>query len=128
MGDNNIFEVATRYKLRFQHNGWINVEDLWDLSVESLDQVFKKTNALMKTMQEESLLGTKSQENAELDTKIAIIKYIVNTKLSEKAARQSDHEKREERKRLLEVLASKKDDELKSKSVEELEAMINSLS
>jgi hypothetical protein len=125
MGDNNIFEVATRAKLRFQHNGWINVEDLWDLSVESLDQVFKKTNALVKTMQEESLLDTRSQENQELDTKIAIIKHIVNTKLAEKAARLHAREQREERQRLMEVLSSKKDEELKNKSVEELEAMIN---
>ena len=127
MGDNNIFEVATRGKLRFQHNGWINVEDLWDLSVESLDQVFKKTNALVKTMKEESLLDTRSQENQELDTKIAIIKHIVNTKLAEKASRLHAREQREERQRLMEVLSSKKDEELKSKSVEELEAMINSL-
>lgn len=127
MADNNIFEVATRGKMRFQYNGMVTVEDLWDLSVEQLDAVFKTLNAAMKQVQEESLLDTRSQADRDLDVKIALVKHIVAVKLKEKDERAHAREQREKRQRLLEVLASKKDEALRSKTAEELEAMIAEL-
>ncbi len=59
----NMFELATRYKFRFPFKGMISVEDLWDLSVENLDTVFKCINAEMKKTKEESLLSTKSKDD-----------------------------------------------------------------
>ena len=44
----NMFEIATRNKFRFPFKGVISTEDLWDLSVESLDNVFKTLNSEMK--------------------------------------------------------------------------------
>ena len=40
----NLFEVAVREKYRFPYNGMISTEDLWDLSVNALDSIFKTLN------------------------------------------------------------------------------------
>ena len=48
-----MFEIATRNKFRFPFKGVISTEDLWDLSVESLDNVFKTLNSEMKKTKEE---------------------------------------------------------------------------
>lgn len=80
---NSIFEMATREKFRFPYKGNISVEDLWDLSVQALDQVFKTLNAEIKQSKEESLLATKTKEESTLDTKIQIVRYIVAVKQEE---------------------------------------------
>lgn len=40
----NIFEFATRNKVRFSFKGLISVEDLWDLSLTNLDSIYKELN------------------------------------------------------------------------------------
>ena len=44
----SIFEKATRGKMRFQFKGLVSVEDLWDLSVQDLDKIFKSLNSQKK--------------------------------------------------------------------------------
>lgn len=85
-----LFEIATRNKYRFPFKGWINTEDLWDLSVQNLDSIFKTLNKELKTTGEESLLGTKTTEQNELSNKIEIVKHIVSVKLEDKAKAQAD--------------------------------------
>lgn len=93
MTTENLFESATRSKMRFPFKGMISVEDLWDLSLTNLDSVFKSLNAEVKKFEEESLLHTKSKEDEEISNKIEIVKYIVNVKLNEKKKRENDIKK-----------------------------------
>lgn len=123
----NLFEMATRKKFRFPFKGMISVEDLWELSVQNLDTVFKALNAEAKQAKEESLLATKSAEETILDAKIEIVKHIVKTKLDEAAERQKAAEKREQKHRLQELIANKQDEALQGKSIEELQAMLSAL-
>lgn len=120
----NIFEVAVRNKMRFPFKGLVSVEDLWDLSVENLDSVFKTLNAQLKTVKEESLLNTKTKEDKELDVRIEIVKYIVGIKLTEKEAQMNAKAKREEKQKILELIANKENEALQGKSIEELKAML----
>lgn len=122
-----MFEVAVRSKMRFPFKGLVSVEDLWDLSVENLDLIFKALNSLVKQVKEESLLNTKSKEDKELDTKIEIIKYIVGVKLEEDAARLKAREQKEKKQKIMEILASKQDADLQNKSIDELTSMLNEL-
>ena len=69
----NIFEYATKNKLRFEYKGSISTEDLWTLSVTELDKIYKILNKKKKVeAEEESLLSTKTKEDEELEVQIAI--------------------------------------------------------
>lgn len=120
----NMFEVATRNKFRFPFKGLISVEDLWELSVDNLDSIFKSLNSEMKKTKEESLLSTKTREDEVLETKIEIVKYIVSVKLAEKEQRERAFHNKERNQKIMDIIAAKKDAELQNMSIEELEKML----
>lgn len=120
----NIFEFATRNKLRFPFKGQISVEDLWELPLKSLDTIFKALNAQVKQAKEESLLETKTAEDTVLEVQIAIIRHIVSVKQEEKKLREQAAENKAQRERIMSIIADKKDEALKNSSIEELEKML----
>lgn len=122
-----MFEFATRNKTRFPFKGQISVEDLWDLRVEDLDTVFKSLNNQVKQTKEESLLATKTTEDTILDTQIAIVKYIFDVKVQEANARLIEKERKEQKQKIMSILATKQEQELQNKSVEELQKMLDEI-
>lgn len=124
MTNEKMFELAVRTKMRFPFKGLVSVEDLWDLSVENLDTVYKALNSQLKSVKEESLLNTSTKEDKELDVKIEIVKYVVRVKLEEQQMKFKEKEEKEKKQKILEILSNKKDEALQNKSVEELEAML----
>lgn len=127
MSNVNIFEVATRSKMRFPYKGQISVEDMWDLSLSALDSVFKTLNSQMKQIKEESLLSTKSKADETLELQIEIVKYIVSVKLAEKEAREKAAEKSVQRHKIMEIMAKKQDESLENASMEDLQKMLDEL-
>lgn len=127
MTTENLFESATRSKMRFPFKGMISVEDLWDLSLTNLDTVFKTLNAEAKKSEEESLLNTKSKEDEEISNKIEIVKYIVSVKLDEKKKREDAKKNAEMRQRLLEIKAKRQDAALENMSDEDLDKALAEL-
>lgn len=125
--NNNIFETATKEKLRFPYKGMISVEDLWDLNTSQLDGIYKALNAEKKTTEEDSLLGQRSQEEQTLLTKIEIVKYIFNAKQAEVEARKQKAANDEKKRRIMELIVSKEDAALGEKSVDELKNMLSEL-
>lgn len=127
MSNEKMFEVATRSKMRFPFRGSISIEDLWDLSVENLDSVFKTLNSQVKQSKEESLLNSRTKEDEVLEMQIAIVKYIVSIKLEEADARLKAKEKRERKQKIMGILSTKQEEELQGKSAEELQKMLAEL-
>lgn len=127
MSVETMFETASRRKYRFPFHGSINTEDLWDLSVQNLDLVFKALNAQVKQSSEESLLQTKNPASQQLETQIAIVKHIVSVKLTEAETRRLASENAQKKRRIMEIISSKQDEELHSKSIEELSKMLDAL-
>ena len=123
----NMFEMATRNQFRFAFKGMISVEDLWQLSPRELDSIYKSLNSELKKVKEESLLEVKTKEDQILDIKIEIVKYIFKCKLEEEQLRLKAKEQKEKEQRLLEVLSKKQDEDLYSKSAEEIMKMIDEL-
>ena len=123
----NYFEYATRNKLRFQYKGVILPEDLWDLPLTALDTIYKELNQRAKGSAEESLLQVQTKVDGDLIAGIEIIKHIVAVRQEEEQKRLKAKELREQKRRLTELIESKKDEALQGKSIEELTAMIRSL-
>lgn len=120
----NMFEIAARNKFRFPFKGMISTEDLWDLSVENLDNVFKMLNSEMRKTKEESLLSTKSKDDEVLELKIEIVKHIVAVKQEEKEVREKKFLDRERNQKIMSIIAAKQDEQLHNMSVEELQKLL----
>lgn len=125
----NIFEYATREKLRFPFKGEISVEDLWDLSLTNLDKVYKSLNAQAKQNNEASLISSsvKTAEESRLDAKIEIVRYIFTVKDNEAKARRQEVEKAEKKQKIMSIIARKQDEALESMSAEDLQKMLDEL-
>ena len=122
-----MFEKASRLKVRFPFKGACSVEDLWDLSLQDLDSIFKILNSKLKVVKEESLLDEISTEDKVLKLQIDIIKHIVEVKKFERESRKNAKAIKEQKEKLMEIISRKKDDDLQSKSVSELEEMLSKL-
>ena len=123
----NIFEYATRNKVRFPYKGSVSIEDLWDLSVTELDKVFKTLNSQRKQSQEESLLNTKSKEDEIVDVQIAIVKHIVAVKLAEREAREKAAENKAKKQKIMAIMAARDEKALENASDEDLQKMLAEL-
>jgi hypothetical protein len=128
----NIFEIATRKKLRFDTtSGQVSTEDLWDVTLSgkalSLDNIAKSLNKQLKESAEESFVVKASAANTELQLKFDIVKHIIDVKLAEKAEREAAAEKRALKEKLLAIRERKADASLESKTLEELDAELAKL-
>ncbi len=127
MAVENIFEYATRNKIRFSFRGLISVEDLWDLSLTNLDSIYKELNKQSKQSEEESLLNIKTQEDELLNVQIEIVKHIVSVKLAEKEAREKASAKKAQKQKIMSIIAAKQDEALQNSSIDDLKKMLDEL-
>lgn len=128
MSEINMFEYATRNHLRFQcDRGNLRVEDLWELSLPSLDGIYKTLKATEREANEESLLNVKTTASNELAKKIEIVAYIVRVKLEAVEASSRRQAKKVRKQELLALLAEKQSEELRSKGADEIRKLIEEL-
>lgn len=125
--EKNIFEYAVRNKLRFPFKGLITVEDLFDLSLNNLDSIYKTLNKQIKEQEEESLLTTKTDANTALEIKLAIIRHIVKVKLEEKETKEREYTKKIQKQKIMSAIATKENEALLNSSVEDLKKMLDEL-
>lgn len=133
----NIFEEATYRKLRFvTPQGVLNVEDVWSLPLHykhdgvTINSIAADiANQLKEFENANDILGIEtagkasSAKEEELNLQLSILKAIAarkNAEIDKAIDAQKNKQKREYIDRLI---AEKKDDELKSKSLEELEKL-----
>lgn len=123
-----IFEQASRLKLRFETNrGFLSTEDLWDLSLTSLDSIYRVINKKLKEESEESLITTRSKSNKELDLKIEILKHVVKVKQEEAELKKARQERLNELELLCNLKQEKQMDALKGMDLESLNKRIAEL-
>lgn len=122
-----MFENAARMKLRFSFRGQISVEDLWDLTVEDLDGIFKSLSSELKDQKGESLLEKKTKNDEILELKVGIIKHIVMVKLKEQEMRENEIIRSGKKQKLLGILAEKQDEQYRNLSIEDLTERINEI-
>jgi hypothetical protein len=123
-----MFEKAARLKLRFPYKGAIGVEDLWDLPVEALDEIYRRLNKELKDLQEDSLLASgKDSGKEKLELQVSILKHIVSVKLAEVKEKETTLAKKEQACLIDEIIAKKENASLEGKTIEELRALKENL-
>ena len=134
MSDKNIFEYATRNKLRFQSaRGELNVEQLWEVPLRSrddfnLDAVAKLANRALKALSEESFVETDPPPAlTRAETTLLVVKHVIGVKLAEEAAAERRAANKVKRERLLAALDEKETGKLSEMSIKELRRQIETL-
>lgn len=123
----NIFEMAVRLKIRFEYRGQIGVEDLWDLSLEALNSIYKSLVVASRNSTEEGLLNTRSREDEVRNLKIEVVKQVFEAKKEEMAGRRKLAENKQKKDKLKEILEQRQNTDLMSLSPEQLQKMIDEL-
>lgn len=128
-----MFEKASRLKLRFESpRGMLSVEELWDIPLTNkngmnLDEIAKTIFMKLRDDVNISFVNDNSETKDDMmQLKFDIIKHIIDIKKSERNAHDLDTKKKEENKKIMALIAEKQDDALKGKSIEELQAMLQS--
>ncbi len=124
-----MYKQAVMLKLRFETpKGLLTVEQLFDLSMTDLSTTIKKVNALIKKEQatddELSFLEGIDTTETQNSLRFRILKDVYLTKKDARDAAALDFEKKQRNQRIAEIIAKKKDEALESKSIEELEKML----
>lgn len=129
-----MFKEATRLKLRFPSNrGELTVEQLWDLSLNSLKNIVKSmynTKKKFTKMDDELsfLEGVEDSEEQKLaELRYNIVKDIYTTKANENKEALSTAEKKAKKQQLLEIMQRKREQKFENMSEEELQKEIDSL-
>ena len=124
----NIFEEATRNKLRFETNrGLQSVEHLWDMKLISndgfsLDSVGRAIQKLINEQDQGSLVSSNritKQEKLNI-LRLTIIKHIIKVKEDEIELANKELANKEKKQKLLKLLADKQDQKLINMSEEEI--------
>lgn len=136
MSEINLFEKASKQKLRFTSaRGNLTVEDLWDLDLTkgnaNLNDIGVAIQRALKDTAEESLVPSAkkadSKETTRLKLQLDIVKHIIDVKLVEQEARATAAAKADQRREILEAMEEAQRGALKSKTPEELRAMLDAL-
>lgn len=138
--EKNIFEIAARKKLRFTTAiGSLALEDLYDLPLVAtnnrgggkvdLDGVAREANRQLKEIAEESFVELKPDpRRGDLEVKLELVKAVIALKIEAQETAKKRAENAEKRRKLLDALASKEDQELSAKSKEEILRELETLS
>lgn len=119
------FKQASQQKLRFQTNkGLLSVEQLWDLSLEDLDHLAVILETEHKQSGRKSFILKTSEKDKVSKLRFDVVLEVLNTKLEEAEAQLRAQEIKEHNKKIIALIADKKDESLKKKSIKQLEDML----
>lgn len=123
-----MFDKVTRNKLRFSSTkGMLTVEDLWDLSLTTLNDMAKVLNKKLKTDQESDFLDETPKENSDDRLRFDTVLHILEVKKQEKKDREVQLEKKTKKEKLLNLLAEKQDAEFRELSVDQIKEELSKL-
>lgn len=130
----NIFEEATRLKLRFDTTkGKCGVEDLWDLPLTSntgrvnLDDIARGLDADLKSATSISFVTEDSPQNTVRQLQFDVVIHVINVKLIERKAAQDAAAIKEKKQKIMAFIDKKQDESLNDSSLEDLQAMLASM-
>lgn len=121
----NIYKFAAKNGLRFiSPKGRLTVEDLFRLSLEDLDNIYRALKKLEKDRAEVSLLSDEGKDE-NLEVSIKIVEDVYATRKADAEELSAKKTQADRRRRIAELIAEKEDEGLKSMSVEELKKLLS---
>lgn len=131
----NMFEAATRLKLRFETvKGILSCEELWDLPLTSakgasLDGLARSFNKYLKEVEEESFVEkpVPDPEKISIEIRFEIVKRMIEVRIEERDKIKKAAERKERKEKLLQAIAAKQDESLQQASLEDLQKMVADL-
>ena len=127
---NNIFEKASRAKLRFPTpRGNLSVEQLWDLPLDKGEvNLYNLAQELLtqvddKPAEKLSFFSKAVTVDETAELRFEVIKHIVTARVAEAEVNQNEAIKRSQKEELDALIAAKKAEAKQNLSLEELEAM-----
>lgn len=119
------FKEASRQKLRIQTNrGLLSVEQLWDLSIDELDTLAVALEEEHKKSGKKSFLVKNTTKDKTAKLRFDVVLEVLNAKSDEAQATIEALEIKEHNKKIMGLILEKKDNQLKGKSLKELESML----
>jgi len=124
---------ALSKKLRFEYKGLISIEDLFDLSLNELDEIYRKLKKELdeyKQYSEDSLLNKdekKDETSEELQLKIDVVTAVFNHLKKQQEELQRKIALQNQRDKILGIIADKQDEELSNKSISELKELLDDM-
>lgn len=124
---------ALSKKLRFEYKGLISIEDLFDLSLNELDEIYRKLKKELdeyKQYSEDSLLNKddeKDETSEELQLKIDVVTAVFNHIKKQQEELQRKIALQNQRDKILGIIADKQDEELSNKSISELKELLDNM-
>lgn len=130
----DIYKYAAQTGIRFPSiRGDLVLEQLFDLPLSSksgfdLDSVAKEINGALKACGEESFVSTMNNPRQKpLEIALEVVKDVIATKQAVNAAALAKTHKAEERRKILDAINNKKDQQLSASSLEDLEKQLAAL-
>lgn len=122
----NIFEQASRLKLRFGIQGQVSVEQLWDLDINHLilyeEALTEVVESYGKSTRRKAGRKTKDQELNEL--RLAVVTSILDTRIKEQEEIIEAQKNKAHNQKIMDLIAKKQDAELEAMSPDELKALL----
>lgn len=132
--DINLFEYATRNKLRFPSiRGELSLEQLWDVPLRAsddfnLDRVARTANKVYEETDGSFVTQTPTAAHIRAKMVLEVIKRVIEVKLDDEAKAEKRSKNKKEKEKLLEILAKKQDGKLDDMSEKDLQKRIAALS
>lgn len=124
----SIYKEASKIGLRFQTTkGVLSVEQLWQLGVTDLSNAIKAVKKILKVTDDDDLsflIDSKGVVDVENQLRFDILKDIYITRKEDNAAIRDKAADKAHNQKILELIAEKKEGDLKGLSVEELEKLL----
>jgi len=125
----DIFEKASRIKLRFDFRGTVGAEQLWEVKDADLGELMTFEEKLLEVVESygksiRRKVGAKTKDQELNELRLAIVSYILDVRLKEQESEATAKANKAHNQKIMELIARKQDAALEAMSAEELEKLL----
>lgn len=120
----DLFEQASRRVLRFSHTtGLITVEDLWALSLTSLNAIAQKVSKIINDAGEENFISDTPTVDPAYVLRLDILKHIIKVRKEEARLVLNEKADKQHNSKIDKLIEAKEDLAMANMSIEDLEKL-----